>query len=100
VKANVPGAGTLKAGDAKDRSLLSASVAKKKKPLLKAVTRTLTKKKSQDVALTLKLTKAATKRLAAKGKLKVKVRVVYTPTGGPSASQTAKVKLRTSLRPG
>lgn len=90
VTTTVPGAGTLQVGSANDASLASASGSK----TLKAVSQTITATSKQQVTLTLKLTKSAKKKLANKGKLKTKVKAVYTPTGGPAASQTAKVKLR------
>ena len=90
VTSTVPGAGTLQAGSANDASLASASGSK----TLKAVSQTITATSTQHVALTLKLTKSAKKKLANKGKLKTQVKVVYTPTGGPAASQTANVKLK------
>jgi hypothetical protein len=90
VTATVPGAGTLKAGSANDASLASASASMS----LKAVSQTITSTSKQQVTLTLKLTKSAKKKLADKGKLKTSVKVVYTPSGGPPASQTAKVKLK------
>jgi hypothetical protein len=90
VTATVPGAGTLKAGSANDASLVSASSSTS----LKAVSQRITSTSKQQVTLTLTLRKSAKKKLAEKGKLKTRVKVVYTPAGGPPASQTAKVKLR------
>jgi hypothetical protein len=89
VNMTVPGAGTVAAGSPGDKAL--ASIAKKK---LKAKTRTETVTGSHGVSLTLKLTKATAERLATSGKLKVKVKAVYTPPGGPPASQTKKKKLK------
>ena len=43
----------------------------------------------------LKLTKAARRKLADKGKLKVRVKAIYMPTGGPPGSKTAKATLKT-----
>jgi hypothetical protein len=63
-------------------------------PSLKAVTQALTSKTTQQVALTLKLTKSAIGKLNDAGKLKLKVKAVYTPVGGPPGSQTKKKKLR------
>jgi hypothetical protein len=92
VTATVPGAGLLKVGSPSDPALASAAAKKKS---LRAVTRTLTAKTTHRVKLTLKLTKAARGRLDAAGRLRVKVRAVYTPIGGPAGSLTKKKKLKT-----
>ena len=55
----------------------------------------MTSTTQQQVTLTMKLTKAAKRKLTGKGKLKVRVKAVYTPTGGPPGSTTAKATLRT-----
>ena len=91
VTATVPGPGTLSAGSANDPSLAAAGA--KTKPLLKAVTETLSSNSTEQVALTLKLTKSAKQTLGQNGKLALKVKAVFTPTGGPSGSQTKKKKL-------
>jgi hypothetical protein len=94
VTATVPGAGTLKAGDASDASVASASAVK-----LTPVTQNLTSTTSQQVPLTLSLTKQAKKKLKKKGKLKVQVKVLYTPPGGTAgAPQVLKVKLKSKKR--
>jgi hypothetical protein len=90
VTATVPGAGTLTVGSASDPSLASAA----KKKTLKAVTQTITSTQTEQVVLTLKLTKSAVAKLHRTDKLKVKVKAVYTPTGGPPGSATAKKKLK------
>jgi hypothetical protein len=90
VTVTVPGAGTLAVGSASDPALASAEKAQ----TVKAVTQTLTSTRSQQVTLAVKLTKSAKSKLAAKGKLKLQVKAVYTPAGGPPASQTQKKKLR------
>jgi hypothetical protein len=89
VTATVPGAGTLKVGSP---SVALASAAAKKS--LKAVTKTLTATTKQQLKLTLKLTKSAIGKLDDAGKLKLKVKAVYTPVGGPPGSQTKKAKLK------
>jgi hypothetical protein len=88
--ATVPGAGTLKLGSASDPALASAAATKS----LKAVTKTLTATTKQQLKLTLKLTKSAIGQLEGAGKLKLKVKAVYTPTGGPPGSQAKKTKLK------
>ncbi len=90
VKATVPGAGTLEAGSASDPMLASSTT----KTSLKPVAETLTSTTKQHVVLILKLTKSAKRKLSEKGKLKAKVKVLYTPPGGPAGSQTGKVKLK------
>ena len=90
VKVTVPGAGTLEAGSASDPMLASSAT----KTSLKPVTETLTSTTKQHVVLILKLTKSAKRKLSEKGKLKAKVKVLYTPPGGPAGSQTGKVKLK------
>lgn len=90
VTATVPGAGTVQAGSASDPALASASA----KRSLKPVTETLTSTLYQQAVLTLKLTKSAKRKLAEKGNLKAKVKVLYRPPGGPASSQTRKVKLK------
>ena len=90
VTATIPGAGTLKVGSANDQALASASAKKS----LKAVTTTMTANTKQQLKLTLKLTKSAIGKLADTGKLKLKVKAVYTPVGGPAGSQTKKKKLK------
>jgi hypothetical protein len=88
VTATVPGAGTLRVGSASDKAL-----AGKAAKSLKAVTKALTATTTQRVNLTLKLTKSAIGQLEDAGKLKLKVKAVYTPAGGPPGSQTKKRKL-------
>jgi hypothetical protein len=90
VTATVPGAGTLSAGSPND-PVLAATAAKNLKP----VTQTLTSTRSHTVTLTLKLTKSAKRKLADKDKLKLQVKLVYTPLGGPPGSRQKKAKLRT-----
>ena len=86
----VPGAGTLEVGSASDPALASAAARKS----LEAVTRTLIATTKKQLKLTLKLTKSAIGRLEDAGKLKVKVKAVYTPPAGSPGSQTGKVKLK------
>ena len=92
VTATVPGAGSLDVGSASDPVLASAAGTKKS---LKAVTKTLTATTKQQVKLTLRLTKSAIGKLDEAGKLKVKVKAVYTPAGGPAGSQTKRKNLKT-----
>jgi hypothetical protein len=92
VTATVPGAGTLSAGSPSTPALAAAAA----KVRLKPVTQILTSTSSQQIVLTLKLTKSAKRKLADKGKLKVQVQVVYTPPGGPPGSRSTKTKLKSA----
>jgi hypothetical protein len=89
VTVTVPGAGTLKVGSPSDPALASAAAKS-----LKPATTTLTATAKQQAKLTLKLTKSAIGKLEDVGKLKLKVKAVYTPVGGPPGSQTKKAKLK------
>jgi hypothetical protein len=91
VTATVPGAGTLDIGSPSDPALASKAAKAKS---LKRVTTTLTATTKQKLKLTLKLTKSAIARLEDADKLKLKVKAVYTPIGGPAGSQTRKTKLK------
>ena len=62
------------------------------------VTETLTSTTKQHVVLILKLTKSAKRKLSEKGKLKAKVKVLYTGPGRPAGSQTGKKKLKAESR--
>jgi hypothetical protein len=90
VTATVPGAGTLRVGSATDPALASAAATTS----LRAVTRTLTATSKQEVVLTLKLTKSAVGRLQGSGKLKIKVKALYTPPGAAPGSAVKKKKLK------
>lgn len=82
---NVPGAGTLKIADVK-----------KSKKRIKA--KTIQANAAGAVKLPLQPTKSARKVLEDKGKLKVKVKVTFTPTGGLAASRTRKLVLKLAPR--
>jgi Divergent InlB B-repeat domain len=51
------------------------------------------------IAVRLSLTKAARKTLQAKGKLKVRARITFTPTGGVAKSQVRTLKLKGKKKP-
>jgi hypothetical protein len=87
----VPGAGVLTATDAK-LALPSASASKAAKPLVKSATLTATA--AGTLNLVIKPTKAARKVLKRKHKVKVKVLVSFTPTGGLVASQSLSLVLQ------
>jgi hypothetical protein len=89
VNMTVPGAGTVAVGSPGDTALASTSAKR-----LKAKRTTETVTGTHGVSLTLKLTKAAAKKLNSSGKLKVKVEAVYTPPGGPPGSSIKKTKLK------
>jgi hypothetical protein len=88
----VPGPGKLSATDAHPRPVLRGPAAKKYKPLIKPAKATAAA--AGDVSLKLKTTAAGEKKLKRKGKLKVSVRITFTPTGGTPASQKTKVTLK------
>jgi hypothetical protein len=91
----VPGAGTITAGDASDTSFAAVAARKRKRRALvnkAALTRTDTTQGA--VQLTLTPTKAAKKRLKEKGKARATLKVVFTPKGGSSSSQTLAVRLK------
>jgi hypothetical protein len=77
----VPGAGTLTITDVK-----------KTKKRIKA--KTLTATAAGTLNLPVKPTKSARKTLAGKGRLKLKVAVTFTPTGGLAATSTRKLTLK------
>lgn len=77
----VPGAGTLTIADVK-----------KTKKRVRA--RTVTATAAGTLKLPVKATKSARKTLVNKGKLKIKVAVTFTPTGGIAATVTRKLTLK------
>jgi hypothetical protein len=92
----VPGAGILQATDAAAAKKASASKAKKKKKLVKPAT--LKPTKAGQVKVPLKPTGAGKKILKEKGKLKIKVSLSFTPTGGFASKQTFKGTLKLNLK--
>jgi hypothetical protein len=95
VKVTVPGPGAVSARDATTGSksrLLSSAKKKKNQPRIKPVKVTATK--AGIVRLKLQLTKAGTKILKQKGKLKVPVRITFTPSGGTPKSMTVTVTFK------
>jgi hypothetical protein len=93
VTATYPNPGTLLGGDARDKSLAAASGGKKNQLYLKSAGTALAVP-GQTAILEFKPTKRARTLLHERRKLKAKVKVVFTPTGGTSSSQTLKVKLK------
>lgn len=91
VSAQVPNPGTLAAGDSKDTGLKSATAAKKRK-LLKLATAHASAPAS--LSLVVKPTKTAKALLADGRRPKVKLKLLFTPTGGSPSSQTLKVRLK------
>jgi hypothetical protein len=91
VSVRVPNPGTLAAGDSKDTALRVATAAKKRK-LLKLATARASAPAS--VSLVVKPTKAAKALLADGKRPKVKLKLVFTPTGGSPSSQPLKVRLK------
>ena len=80
VSVTVPGAGTVQVGAA----------GKAVKPASLSVSATTT----QTVSLKVKLTRSAAARLADNGKLKLKLKALYTPPGGSPATAIQKKKLK------
>ena len=90
----VPGAGVLKLGDAGGGK---AGASKKGKPKL-VKPATLKPTAAGRVKVPLKPTGAGKKSLKKKGKLKFKLSLAFTPTGGITAKQTVKGTLRLKLK--
>jgi hypothetical protein len=72
---------------------LAAVAAKKKKPKLLRRTSATASAPGQ-VSLVVKATKLARSLLADKGRLKAKLKLAFTPTGGTASTQVRKVKLK------
>jgi len=81
-----PSAGGARAAQAR------AEIAKKKKPLVKSVR--VNVKAAGVVKVTIKPTAAGKKVLKKKGKLKQKVRITFTPTGGTPKSTTKTITIK------
>jgi hypothetical protein len=92
LQATVSNPGTLIAGDARDAGVAVAATAAKRKKLLKRATSTVTA--PGQITLRLRPTKAAKSELRSRGRLKAKVKLAFTPTGGTAATDAAKVKLK------
>jgi hypothetical protein len=90
ITANLPNPGVLTAGD-KSASLATAAAGKKTK-LLKRASATVSA--PGQAVLLVKATKAARSLLADKDKLKAKLKLSYTPTGGTASTQVRKIKLK------
>ena len=87
----VPNAGTLVAGDKKDKGVTAVAAAKKP-TLVKNKRMQLTAPAT--VNLLLKPTKAAKSRLATGRTTKAKLKIVFTPTGGSPSSKLLQIKLK------
>jgi hypothetical protein len=90
LKVTVPGPGELSAED--NATAGKASAAVKKKALIKKVE--LTVAKAGTVTIKIKPSSAGKAVLKTKGKVSVKVKVTFAPTGGTPASKTIKVTLK------
>jgi hypothetical protein len=93
VTATLPNPGTLEGGDKRDPRLASASAGKKKQKFLKRSTMPVGVA-GQTIRLLAKPTKQARALLREKGRLKAKLKVVFTPTGGNPATQVLPVRLK------
>jgi len=91
----VPGAGVLSAVDANFVTIASGSA--KKKRMVKSATVTATAPGIINVPL--KPTGHGRKVLNKKGKLKIRVALTFTPTGGTAATTTVKVTLKKTVKP-
>lgn len=91
VTVDLPNPGTIVAGDRTDPALTRAAHSRKRPLLLKPDS---VEAAAGSVSLTVAITKAARRLLAASGHLKVPVKLTFTPTNGKPASQTVGVKLR------
>ncbi|HEX3174751.1 MAG TPA: hypothetical protein VHQ43_11110 [Solirubrobacterales bacterium] len=97
---NVPGPGTLTVVDGGSSGAAASSVAsasKKKKALIKSTTVTATA--AGLATVNLKPTGAGKKILKSKHKLRFKVLVTFTPTGGAAATQTFRGTLKKKPKP-
>ena len=92
VTATLPNAGTLEGGDKRDPRLASAS-AKKKQKYLKRSTMPVGVA-GQTIRLLVRPTTQARALLGEKARLKAKLKVVFTPTGGNPATQVLPVRLK------
>lgn len=91
VTATLPNPGVLEGGDVRDASL-AAAAAKKKTRYLKHSS--LQIGAPGTVRLQVLPTKAARQALRSRAKLRAKLKLRFTPTGGTPATQTIKVKLK------
>ena len=91
VTATLPNAGTLVAGDRRDPKTGASAAAKKPRYIKRKTTQVNAAGK---VTFKLKATKAARQALKTKARLKAKLRLAFTPTGGTTAVETKKTKLK------
>jgi hypothetical protein len=99
---SLPGAGTLTANDARSKVAMGSLAQAKSKPKAKPVlvkSTTLTSAGAGTVMVPIKPTAAAQKILAKKGKLPVKLRLTFAPTGGTPATQGDSLTLLKSVKP-
>jgi hypothetical protein len=91
ITANLPNPGTLAAGD--KTAKLAAAAGKGQKPkLLRSASTTLNA--PGNAVLVVKATKLARSLLADRGRLRAKLKLAFTPTGGTASTQVRKVKLK------
>lgn len=97
VPVTVPGPGTLTAGQAPaaTTSRVTAAAAATKK-LVKRATKTVTQ--AGVVKLKMRLTKKGKKVLRKKGKVKVRLAITFTPTGGAANTEVAKITVKKKKR--
>jgi hypothetical protein len=95
VPVTVPGPGTLSAGQA-PVATTSRAVAAATKKLVKRVTKTVTQ--AGVVKLKMKLTKKGKKVLRKKGKVRVRLAITFTPTGGTPNTELTKITIKKKKR--
>jgi hypothetical protein len=93
VVVELPNPGTLVAGDSRANLQANTSAAGKKKAKFLRKSSEVVNAPGQNV-LVVKATKAARSRLADRGKLRAKLKLIYTPIGGASSTEVQKVKLK------
>jgi hypothetical protein len=99
LSSTVPGPGVLSvtpSGAGARAAERRADAAKKKKPLVKAVR--VNVKAAGVVKVTLKPTAAGKKVLRKKGKLRQKMRITFTPTGGTPNTKTKTITIKRKVR--
>ena len=86
----VPAAGIIKGGDARDQGLLRASSSARRKRIRRA---TRTSPGAGRVRIPIKPTRKSRKKLKRRGHLKVKAKFIYTATGGLPTTRTKAIRL-------
>jgi hypothetical protein len=96
VSVTVPGAGLIALGQAPGSTTSRAIASAKRKPLVKRLTKAVSQ--AGKVKLKVKLTKKGKKVLRKKHKLKVRLAITFTPTGGTANTEFTTVKVKKKKR--